>query len=160
MKIKLTPEISYVLGLWRHRKTRNGIGVSGNEQLLAVFTKAVIDAGMAVPGKLLSDKDSVYFYHTAYRKYLQEIEEKLSDVFKHKNEYSQKYLAGLFDAKGGFSDEGYPYISGADKKDEMVFLRLGFRCKLERGVLAIVDIKGFKEYIKDYSAFLDEMSKK
>ncbi len=154
MRIRLTPELSYILGLWRHRKIPTGIGIRGNPQLLAVFSDAVLKEGLTEPGKLLSDKDTVYFYHSAYKRYLTELENEIPDRFRYKNEYSQAYLAGLFDARGGFTETGLPYIARADAKDEMVLLRLGFRCELIRDKLLIKDPR-FLLYIKPWVRLTD-----
>jgi len=149
VKIKLTPEIAYIIGLWRHRKINKGIGIKGNEKLLSAFISSVIDAGLMPPNKILTEKNTAYFYHSAYRKFFQDIESELPERFKYKNEFSKAYLAGLFDSKGGFTDEGYPYISNADENDEMVILRLGFWCRFLGKLLVIYEKKTFIDYIKN-----------
>jgi len=166
-KIKLTPELAYILGLWRHRKIDRGIGIRGNDRLLSEFTKAVIELGLTQPNKLLTDRDTVFFYNSAYRKFLQDVEKELVEKFKYKNEYSQAYLAGLFDSYGGFIERrtgeldkaGGLYIANADDNDELVLLRLGFRCRLVRKgrtrMLIILDKEKFIEYIKDWVRVID-----
>lgn len=163
MKIKLTPELAYIIGLWRHRKIDKGIGIKGNDRLLSVFTKTVIDTGLTEPNKLLTEKDTVFFYHSAYRKFFQDIESELIERFRYKNEFSKAYLAGLFDSKGGFAKgkektgNRYPYISNADIKDEMIILRLGFRCRFagKKNILIIQDKRRFIDYIREWLKIIE-----
>ena len=120
MKVKLTPELSYIIGLWKEARAPSGIGVEGREELLAAFTEAALKAKVAEPGKVLSGKDSVYFYHTAYRNFFQKIVEEETERFKYKNEYSASFLAGLFDAVGEIGKDGTVCFRRCSKADEMV----------------------------------------
>ena len=106
MKIKLTPDLSYLIGLWRKTRSPEGLGVVGNEQLLELFTAEVLAKEMTTTDKLLTEENKVYFYHTAYRKFFQQIEKEQLERFKYLNEYAANYLAGLFDAVGNVDSKG------------------------------------------------------
>lgn len=151
MKIKLTPQISYVIGLWKLRKTKEGIGISGNENLRTAFIKGIIDANLTSSDKIQIDRMKVFFYHTAYRKYFQDILKEQEEKFKYHNDYSRAFLAGLYDSKGGESrDKKFVYIVDADKHDEMTLLRLGFKVKLFKNQLNIANKNEFLAYIGKY----------
>ncbi len=151
MKIKLTPEMSYVIGLWKLRKISEGIGISGNENLRTAFIKGVLNAKLTTPEKIIIDRMKVFFYHTAYRKYFQDILKEQEEKFKYHNDYSRAFLAGLYDSKGGISkDKKFLYIVDADKHDEMTLLRLGFKVKLYKKQLNIAEKNNFLAYIGKY----------
>lgn len=159
MKIKLTPELSYLIGLWRKRKTFEGIGIKG-EELHQIFSTEVIGKQLTTPEKLLVDQDRIYFYHTAYRRFFQEVEEDQLERFKYLNEYAASYLAGLFDAVGGIDERGVVFLNKINQKDEMLFLRLGFmirkngeRYVIEKPILFLAFIKNYVKIHKENKAF-------
>lgn len=160
MKIKLTPELSYVIGLWRKARCSEGIGVRGGRNILEIFTKEALDKQLTTPEKLLSTEDKVFFYHTAYRKFFQEIEKEQLERFKYLNEYAASYLAGMFDAAGEIDERGVVSLRGSSKQDEMMLLRLGFvskrrgdRLVIERPILFLTFIKNYVKVFKDHKVF-------
>jgi len=160
MKIKLTPELSYVIGLWRKSRCFDGLGVRGRKDLLEVFSKAVLDLQLTTSDKLLTTEDKVYFYHTAYRKFFQEVEQDQMERFKYINEYAANYLAGMFDSCGNVDERGIVWFSHANRQDEMMLLRLGFvtrrsgdRLVLERPVVFLAFIKNYVKIFKDHRIF-------
>jgi hypothetical protein len=160
MKIKLTPELSYVIGLWRKSRCAEGLGVRGERAVLEVFSKEALDRGLTTPEKMLTDEDKVYFYHTAYRKFFQEVEKEQLERFKYLNEYAANYLAGIFDASGAIDERGVVTIGGTTKQDEMMLLRLGFVTKrrserliIERPVVFLAFIKNYVKVFKDHKVF-------
>ncbi len=160
MKIKLTPELSYIIGLWRKSRSLEGLGVSGNDNLLEVFSKEVLEKGLTTPDKLLTEENRVYFYHTAYRKFFQQIEKEQLERFKYLNEYAANYLAGLFDAVGQVDERGIVSLRKANRQDEMMLLRLGFVTKrkddlliFERPVVFLTFIKSYVKIFKDHKVF-------
>lgn len=154
MKTKLTPKLAYIIGLWHTKRTKQGIGMTGNDRLLAVFSQEVISANLTTSDKLLTDKNSVYFYHSAYRILFQNVIKERTERFKYKNPYSGNYFAGLFDASGGYSPNNKTvYIVNADKKDEIIILRLGFRANLIKDRVVIERDK-FMNFINRYRKIL------
>ncbi|MFP3949763.1 MAG: hypothetical protein ACLFUZ_01575 [Candidatus Micrarchaeia archaeon] len=131
MKVRLTPELSYLIGFWKERRTKEGIGIRGEEEQLSIFAKTVLELELTEPERLLTRADeegnnAVYFYHTSYRKFFQKVIDDELERFKYKNEYSANFLAGLFDAVGDVTDDGKVYLSRCTQKDEMIFYRIGF----------------------------------
>ncbi|MGV8084663.1 MAG: hypothetical protein ACP5N9_00220 [Candidatus Bilamarchaeum sp.] len=160
MKIKLTPELSYIIGLWRKKKCFDGLGVRGDSDLLATFSSQVLEQNLTTTDKLLSQEEKVYFYHTAYRKFFQDVEEGQLERFKYLNEYAANYLAGLFDAVGEISDKGIVSLSKANSQDEMLLLRLGFKARksvdrlvIEKPVVFLAFIKNYVKIKKDNKVF-------
>ena len=86
MKIKLTPELAYIIGFWRKRRTFEGIGVRGDKEHVEIFSKEVLEKGLTTPDKLLSEDKKVWFFHSAYRKFFQDIEKEQLERFKYLNE--------------------------------------------------------------------------
>jgi hypothetical protein len=176
MKIKLTPQLSYIIGLWKETRTKEGIGVQGNEEHLSLFAKEVLESGLTEPQKLLTSRDepkegeeeqetsqergSVYFYHTSYRKFFQKVVDDELERFKYKNEYSANFLAGLFDAVGTITDDGRVYLSRCTQKDEMVLYRIGFNparkgrfTYFTRPLKFLAYIKPFTKMYRDHPVF-------
>lgn len=160
MKIKLTPELSYIIGLWRKAKCFDGLGVRGGKELLEEFSKEVLDKQLTTSDKLLTGEDKVYFYHTAYRKFFQEIEKEQLERFKYLNEYAANYLAGMFDAAGGVDQRGVVSLSRTTSQDEMMMLRLGFQTRrsgdrliIERPLVFLAFIKNYVKVQKGHKAF-------
>jgi hypothetical protein len=151
MKIKLTPELSYLIGLWRKCKSFEGLGVRGRDELLETFSKEVLSQGIVPPDKLLTSGERVYFYHSAYRKFFQEVEKNQLERFKYLNDYAANYLAGMFDSVGNIGEDGVVSLSRMSKEDEMLLLRLGFNTKRRSGVLVVERPLVFLAFIKNYT---------
>lgn len=150
MKIKLTAEIAYIIGLWRKRRTYEGLGIKGEKDELDLFTKEILDKGLTTSDKLLTGVDKVYFYHSAYRKFFQDVESEQFERFKYLNEYAASYLAGVFDSVGTIDKKGFVYISRANPQDEILLMRLGFGARWKEGKLVIERPKAFLTFIKNY----------
>ncbi len=144
MKFTMSPVRAYLLGLWKGRRTAEGIGVEGHREVCDAFLKLCLDEKLCQPDKV-KYLDNVlpakcYFYNTALRTWLDSEMEKREERLRYKNDFAASYFAGVFDARGGFWDDGeekFCYIIG-DRTDEIVLLRLGFRVKKERGKIAII----------------------
>ncbi|MFA5077845.1 MAG: hypothetical protein WC488_05475 [Candidatus Micrarchaeia archaeon] len=71
-----------------------------------------------------------YFYHSAYRKFLEGLAENELEVFRWRNEYAKSFLAGFFDGCGGVDNvKGTVYFAKADSADQQMLERLGFQTK-------------------------------
>jgi hypothetical protein len=148
MKPKLSPELSYVIGLWGMRRTKEGIGVRG-EDVIPVFVNEVIGLKLTEAGKLLYSEKSVYFYHSKWRKFFQEVWRDRMERFKYLNEYSANFLAGVFDACGQIDEKGVVHIEGFGE-DEMVLSRLGFKPKKKGKKIVIGNPRAFLKFIYDF----------
>ncbi|MEW6722782.1 MAG: hypothetical protein AB1324_05970 [Candidatus Micrarchaeota archaeon] len=160
MKIKLSPELSYLIGLWRKSRCTEGLGVRGGKGILEIFAKEALERQLTTPDKMLSDEMRVYFYHTAYRKFFQQIEKEQLERFKYLNEYAANYLAGMFDSSGFIDERGVVSMGGATKQDEMMLLRLGFQTRrradrlvIERPVVFLTFIKNYVKLFRDHKVF-------
>ena len=151
MKIKLTPELSYIIGFWRKRRTREGIGIYGDDEYLELFSKEILEKELTTSKKILHDEDRIYFYHTAYKKLFKQIEKEQCERFKYLNDYAASYLAGMFDSIGNIDSEaGILYFEKARRSDEMLLMRLGFGAVWKGRTLAIGRPKAFLRFIKNY----------
>jgi len=160
MKIKLTPELSYIIGLWRKFRCAEGICVHGSRELLVTFSQEVLEKHLTTSDKLLTGEDRVYFYNTAYRKFFQQIEKEQLDRFKYLNEYAASYLSGMFDASGEVDERGIVSLQRANKQDEIMLLRLGFvtrrradRLVIERPVVFLTFIRNYVKLFRDHKVF-------
>lgn len=148
MKPKLSPELSYIIGLWGVRRTKEGIGVRG-EDVVPVFVNESIKLKLTEPGKLLHSQNTVYFYHSKWRKFFQEIWRDRMERFKYLNEYSANFLAGIFDACGKIDEKGIVYIEGFGE-DEMILSRLGFKPKKKGKKIIIGNPVAFLKFMYDF----------
>lgn len=149
MKIKLTPEVSYLVGLWKHCRTREGIGIVGSEDMRTTFLSRAMTLGVADAAKVKWEAGSVYFFHSAYRTFFDEVLKEEVERFCHANDYAAAFLAGLFDGNGG-AEEGKAYLSKWDKNDEMVLMRLNFKTFKADGRLWIGPADVFLKFIKNW----------
>jgi len=150
MKIKLTPDLSYIIGFWRKRRVFDGLGIKGDPKYLELFSKEAVAKGLTTSGKIFADEEKVFFYHSAYRKFFQEIEKDQLERFKYLNEYAANYLAGMFDSIGEIDEKGRVFFNKSGRNDEMLLLRLGFGAKKTDGKLFIERPKAFLAFIKNY----------
>jgi hypothetical protein len=143
MKFTMSPSRAYLLGLWKGRRTKEGVGVEGHRELCEAFLKACLAEKFCQPNKVKYEEgaiDKCFFYNTAIRAWFDSEMKKRDERLKYKNEFAANYFAGVFDAKGGFAQAGkeeLPYLIG-DRVDEVVLLRLGFRVKKEMSRIAII----------------------
>jgi hypothetical protein len=155
MKLTMNPSRAYLLALWKSRRTKEGVGIEGKQELCEIFLKLCLDEKLAQADKVkfgepinaafaqAEERDSFakcYFYNSAIRAWLDSEMEKREERLRFKNEFAANYFAGLFDARGGFIDvkgKEYCYFFG-DRVDEIVLLRLGFRSKIEKKKIAVL----------------------
>ena len=150
MKIKLTPELAYIIGFWRKRRTYEGLGIRGETEYIEIFSKEVLDKQLTTSEKIQNEEKKTYFYHSAYRKFFQDVEEEQLERFKYLNEYAASYLAGMFDSVGGIDERGVVYLTKTNPQDELLLLRLGFGGRYREGRLAIEKPKAFLMFVKNY----------
>ncbi len=150
LKIKLSPELAYIIGFWRKRRTFEGLGIRADEDRLGIFSKEILDKGLTTPEKFISQDDRVFFYHSAYRKFFQDVVEEQLERFCYINDYSASYLAGLFDSVGQIEDSGVISLEKANREDEVLLLRLGFNSMRKNGKLIIERPVVFLKFIKNY----------
>lgn len=155
MKIKLTPELAYLIGFWHKRRSQDGLGVYGEQKHLELFIEQAmglpLEPKIATPEKLITKEDTVFTHNTAYRKFFQEVEAEELERFKYMNEYAANYLAGFFDAVGIIDEQkGIVKLGKFNKQDELLFLRLGFIAKRTKDGTVIGRPRAFLAFIKNY----------
>ena len=149
MKIKNTPQLAYLIGLWKGRRISKGIGIRGSGEIREIFLKECMKALKIPPEKMQLGEDEVFFYHSVYRKYFEETEKNQVDLFRKRNNYSASYLAGMFDSCGGI-EKDTPYLAHASYQDQMLMELLGFRTRFKRGKLVILTPREFIAFVKDF----------
>ncbi len=150
MKVKLTPTLAYIIGFWRKRKCKEGLGIYGTREFQEIFSTTVFEEKLTTPNEMLTREDNSFFYHTAYKKFFLEVENEQLERFKYHNEYAAYYLAGWFDSDGAISDKGIVYLHKVSDKDEMLFLRLGFPLRKKGEYFMIEKPRAFLLFIKNY----------
>jgi len=149
LKIKLTPELSYIIGLWIHYKVEKGIGIRSDEATLMNFATACLDLGIAVPGKLLYGENEVFFYNSAIRKFFDKVESERIERFKYGNDYASAYLAGLFDSLGSV-ERGRVCMKNLDIFDKNLLDNLRMFPKNAGRFTIIGKDKAFLKFISPY----------
>jgi len=134
--------------------------VQGGKEVLEVFSQQALEKQLTTSDKMLTAGDKVYFYHTAYRKFFQEVEKEQLERFKYLNEYAANYIAGMFDASGHIDERGVVSLGQANKQDEMMLLRLGFQTRrradrlvIERPVVFLTFIRNYVQVFKGHRVF-------
>jgi len=150
MKIKLSPELSYLIGFWRKRKTYEGLGILGSTDLQEIFIKEALDKKIITTDKIIQDDKKAFFHHTAYKKFFLEVEYDQLERFKYLNEYAANYLAGLFDSVAEVDEKGRIVVIKSNQQDEMLLIRLGFGALRTKGKLIVGKPIAFLTFIKKY----------
>ncbi|PIT83955.1 hypothetical protein COU37_05740 [Candidatus Micrarchaeota archaeon CG10_big_fil_rev_8_21_14_0_10_45_29] len=149
MKLNLTPQVSYLAGLCKHKKSKNGIGVAGSTALQAAFAAHVVENMYTAPQKIVIKGKQAYFFHSAYAALLKKTLQRQVDAFCHHNEYAASFLAGLFDSVGGMHG-GNVFLLKCDKHDEAVLEKLGFIVEKKGGIWWVAPADVFLKFVKNY----------
>ncbi len=153
-KLKLNPNVSYVLGLYQCSPDKEVGIVTQSEDLVQKFTKLLIDEFGVAPNKILLSEDGketkVMTYNSSLKKLLNGALERKLKIFKWKNAYSGNYVAGLFDSNGGADSQGL-YIRGLVESDEMLLERLGIHTFKKGGKSYFLNQGALVSFIMEYS---------
>ena len=126
MKIKFNPDVAYFTGLWKARRIREGVGIFGDTEAQQIFASEAIKTLGIPPEKIQVKGDKVFFYHSAYRRYFEKVVEDELEVFRWRNMFACKYVAGMFDGCGGVDAKiGAVYFAKATDADQILLERLG-----------------------------------
>lgn len=151
-KLKLDPNICYLLGLYECSDRKAISLVSKDDELVERFVKLLIDEFKIDPNKIMIKKENglneVTTYNSKIKKMLDRALERKDKIFKYLNEYSGNYIAALFDYKGGINEKGKFYINNLDKSDSLILERLnihtyGKSSVIRNGNLFTILIKGY-----------------
>lgn len=155
-KLKLTPKVSYILGLYACNKGKAVGVVTTSDEIVQRFVKAALDDFEIEPNKVLLEGEEeemkVYFYNSKLKKLFDKALERQDKIFKYRNAYSANFFAGIFDANGGRDGKGL-FMRNLDKESTVVLENLNFH----------TTAAGFKTYIMNentFAAFIKEFSVK
>ncbi len=159
MKIRLSPELSYLIGMWCASPYPKGLGIRAGLEIQEIFVQKLLTLGIAKPDQISVRKDGVYVQQTRYRRFFKDVVEERLIRFKHLNDYAAAFWAGVFDVKGKINDKKF-YLSQPTHEDRMHLELLGFRAKREKlglriqpaGMFALF-IRFFTERFKDNADF-------
>lgn len=150
MKIRLTNELAYLVGLWKARPSQKGLGVFGSGEASEIFILGTLALTLIEPNKIILEKGGAYFFHTAYKNFFEKVVREQLEIFRSKNKKTAYYLAGFFDGCGGVSERGSVFFAKATSNDEMLLERLGFRTKFLQGKLFLLKPSEFIEFVKPF----------
>ncbi len=160
MKIKLTPELCYMAGLFSKssHKSKNFVSISTTkEELKERFVEIAIKNLMVEPTKIIvgSDEDkSIGFYHSRIAKQLQNVVSRETFIFKKINNFSKSYVAGMFDISGHIR-LGNIEISHIKLDDAFMLENLGVHTKGD----AVLNTQKFIDLIRDSSIIIKYLNK-
>ena len=128
-KLKLNPNICYIIGMYTAGR-KEGIGVESSEDsLIERFVKISMDEFSLEPNRIRIEKahgniTHAYFYNSRIKKFIEKTLERKEHVFKYRNGYSGAYFAGIFDCIGSVEKSGLR-MRGLDLSDAMLLEKLG-----------------------------------
>ncbi len=153
-KLKLNPNVSYMLGLYQCSPDGEVGIVTESPDLVQKFIKLLMDEFGVAPNKVLvteSGKDTkVMTYNSSLKKLFKGALERKLKVFKWRNAYSANYIAGIFDCNGGADAQGL-YIRNLVEGDSMLLEMLGVHTFRKGSKTYFVNQNTLLGMIKDYS---------
>lgn len=141
--MKLNKELAELIGFWKMRRTRKGIGVLGNVQIQEKFIKKVINLKLVPIEKIVADEKAAWFSHIKIKNFFEKVVKNQAEIFDRRNNISAAYLRGMYESSG----EG-PVIKNVSYKDQLLLERLGFTTKNKGKTVLIRDFDKFKEFIR------------
>ncbi len=141
--MKLTKDIAELIGFWKLRPTRAGIGIIGDLDLQEKFVKLVLGAKLVPANKIVSSPHAVWFSHIKISNFFKKVVKEQGEIFAKPNPISKAYLRGMYESRG----DGQT-ISNITFSDQLLIERLGFTTKKSGKTLFIRDIDKFKEFIR------------
>jgi hypothetical protein len=153
-KLKLNPNVSYLLGLYQCSPDKEVGIATESQELVQKFVKLLIDEFGIAPNKILineSDKGTaVMTYNSGLKKLFNAALERKLKIFKWKNAYSANYIAGIFDCDGGVDAQGL-YIKHLSESDGMLLELLGIHTFKKGSKSYFVNQNALVAFIKGYS---------
>ncbi len=157
-KLKLNPEVSYVLGMYAYSPSKAVGIVARNGDMLERFIKIVLKEFDIAPDRIQIQEEGsehqAYFYNTKLKKLLDKALERKDKTFAYKNAYAASYLAGIFDAKGWKNEKGM-FIKGLKHDDAILMERLGFHTRRKGMLTRLTNPSEFVNFIKQHSSLLN-----
>lgn len=154
-KLPMSPDVSYMLGVYNCNSSNSSVGVSttSNELVERFVQIAVFNLGIK-PDYIDISKDDRYIEATINNSKLKKLFdnalEKRDRTFKYKNEYSASYFAGIFDCRGAIDNKGI-FLSHIGAYDAVLLERIGFHTRTSSGKTYIKNDKEFIAFIAPFS---------
>lgn len=140
--MKLTKELAELIGFWKMRRTRKGVGVVGNVSVQEKFIKMVLDLKLVPSEKIVADEKAAWFSHIKIKNFFEKTVKSQAEIFDRRNNISAAYLRGMYESTG----EG-PVLRKLSYQDQLLIERLGFTTKNKGRDVLIRDFDKFKEFI-------------
>lgn len=141
--MKLTNEIAELIGFWKMRRTKKGVGVVGNIHIQEKFIKKVLNLKLVPVDKIVADENAAWFSHIKIKNFFEKVVKNQAELFDKRNAISAAYLRGMYESSG----EG-PIIKNMSLNDQLLIERLGFITKSKGKTVLIRDFDKFKDFIK------------
>jgi hypothetical protein len=141
--MKLTKELAELIGFWKLRRTRKGVGVIGNTQVQEKFVKMVLDLKLVSPEKIVTGPHAVWFSHIKIKNFFEKVAKNQAEIFAKPNPISAAYLRGMYESRGEKN-----FITNLAFQDQLLIERLGFTTKKIESKVYIHDFDKFMEFIK------------
>ena len=147
MKMKLSNELAWLIGFWKMRKAKKGIGVFGDEDVQQRFVKEVLRMKIVPPDKIIASGNEVWFRHVKLENFFKRTVLQQTDIFNRPNKLTVSFLKGMYESAGKDN-----VIRNATFQDSMMIERLGFytRYKGKNVVISATKIDDFLSFLKRF----------
>lgn len=158
-KLKLSPSVSYVLGVYStsDRKLPMHLHTENSEMLERFIKIAVTDLGVKA-NKIILKENEASFYNSRLKRLFDRALERRTKAFKYLNDYSGSYLAGLFDCNGGFDRKGM-FVRDLEAHDALLMENLGIHLKHQGSKAYVMNENAFVELIRKHSSTLGKVKR-
>ena len=147
--MKLNKELAYLIGFWKVRSTKKGIGIIGGEEVQHKFVAELLKNKLTTPERILLKENIAMFHHIKIRNELLDVVRNQNDIFARKNKLTAAYIKGMYDSYGSF-ENGILLINNTTFQDQMLIERLGFYTQRKKRILRIKNPEKFFMFIKKY----------
>jgi hypothetical protein len=156
-KLKLSPRVSYFLGMYAYSGSKAVGIIARNSEILQRFVEVAMKEFGIQPEEIrINEKENeteAYFYNTKLKKLLGKALERKEKAFAYKNAYAANYLAGIFDARGGRDIKGL-FIKSLELSDGIIMERLGFHTRKKGIKTYITNPTEFAKFVKGHTSTL------
>lgn len=154
-KLSLSPDVSYMLGIYNCNSRRESVCVStSSNEMIERFVKiAVLNLGIKLDYVRVVKDGEIFeakINSPKLKKLLEKALESRDKTFKYKNEYSASYFAGMFDCNGAVDRKGI-FLRRGSAYDAVLLERIGFHTTTSAGKIYIKNDKDFVMFIAPFS---------
>ncbi|MCL4378960.1 MAG: hypothetical protein M1160_04435 [Candidatus Marsarchaeota archaeon] len=158
-KLKLSPDVSYMLGVYSAGQRRQPIELTTNDSdMLERFIRIAVNELGVGANKIILKDGGAAFYNSRLKRLFDKALERRTKTFKYVNDYSGSYLAGLFDCIGGFDRKGM-FIRNLEAHDALLMENLGMHLKHQGSKAYIMNENAFAGLISKHSSTLGKVKR-